>query len=119
MNEEMRNMLYEQLKGTREHLSELWARIDRAERVSDDGEDNDPIGELYELPLEIVWEKGEPFAVVLGTGGPHVEIRGGTRHDGAGYTLHGYWGGEHVTLSGESVTRTGEYFRELVEETDQ
>ena len=113
MSEETRDMLWEQLKGTRASLDELWARIDIAD-VRDF--ESDPREELDELPLEIVWEKGEPFAVVLGTGGPHVEIRGGTRHDGFSYSLHGYWGGEHVTISGESIIRTGEYFRELVEE---
>ena len=73
---------------------------------------------LDEMPLEIVWEKGEPFAVVLGTGGPHIEIRGGTRHDGSSYQIHGYWSGEHSTWSSEGVSRTGEYFRETVEESE-
>jgi RecJ-like exonuclease len=73
---------------------------------------------LDEMPLEIVWEKGEPFAVVLGTGGPHIEIRGGTRHDGTGYQVHGYWAGEHSTWGGEGVSRTGKYFRELVDTDD-
>jgi hypothetical protein len=74
---------------------------------------------LEEMLLEIVWEKGEPFAVVLGIGGPHIEIRGGTRHDGSGYQIHGYWTGEHSTWSSEGVTKTGEYFRELMEEQNE
>lgn len=119
MSEETRNMLTEQLKGTREHLAELWDRIDGPDpHVYDDDDANSAYEEIDQLPLEIVWEKGEPFAVVLGTGGPHIEIRGGTRHDGQSYALHGYWAGVHVMISGESITRTGDYFRELVEEYD-
>lgn len=97
-------------------LDDLWARIDAEE----DFEGEDSREYLDSLPLEVVWEKGEPFAVVMGTGGPHVEIRGGTRHDGNGFTVHVYWSGEHVTryaAGGSGVARTGEYFRELVEES--
>lgn len=122
MSETTRDMLLEQLKGTREHLRQLWDRMDADSWDNQEAMEESIEAareELNELPLEVVWEKGEPFAVVLGTGGPHVEIRGGTRHDGSAYTLHGYWAGEHVTISGESITRTGDYFRELVEETDQ
>lgn len=106
MSESTRNMLRESLEATKEHLAETWDDIDW-------GSDYE---ELEESVLEVVWEKGEPFAVVLGTGGPHIEIRGGGRHDGSGYALHGYWSGEHVVIRGYSITRTGEYFRELVEE---
>lgn len=112
MTESTRNMLQKNLESTREHLDELWDNIDSGETPEELFE------ELDELPLEIVWEKGEPFAVVLGTGGPHIEIRGGGRHDGSGYALHGYWSGEHEVIYGESITRTGGYFRELVEELD-
>lgn len=79
------------------------------------GDDADPWEELRELPLEVVWEPGEPYAVVLSTGGPHVEIRGGTRHDGPGYALYGYWGGEEMRLvpQGDAVELTGEWFRDL------
>lgn len=102
----------QQAESTREMLTELWERIDNPGIDTEDADQS----ELDELPLEIVWEKGEPFAVVIGTGGPHIEIRGGGRHDGLGYTLHVYWAGDHVTLRGDSITRTGAYFREQVEE---
>lgn len=79
--------------------------------------DRDALQEyLDELPLELVWEVGEEFAVVLGTGGPHTEIVGGSPRSGA-YRLECYWGGHRATRSGEAVTRTGDYFRELLEET--
>lgn len=117
MSTETREMLLEQLKGTRRHLDEIWESVSLTMEEREERElPEEPYELLDELPLEIMWEMGEPFAVVLGTGGPHIEIRGGTRHDGSAYSLHGYWGGEHVTISGESITRTGEYFRELVEE---
>lgn len=142
MTDSTRDMLYGHLIGTRENLTELWERIDGpaveecarcggtgelhgeecpeceglGEHEFTDYEGSDPMDYLNELPLEVVWERGELFAVVLGTGGPHIEIRGGTRHDGMSYTLHGYWGGEHVTVSGQAITRTGEYFRDLVDQ---
>lgn len=49
---------------------------------TDQYEGSDPFEYLDEMPLEIVWEPGEPFAVVLGTGGPHIEITGGGRSGG-------------------------------------
>lgn len=119
MTETERKMCEQQADATASSLDELWERIDAA--YYDDDSYDDAVTELQERPLEIVWEKGEPFAVVLGTGGPHVEIRGGGRHDGTGYTLHVYWGGEHVTrygAEGGGIDRTGAYFRELVEEIE-
>ena len=111
MSESTRQMLIENLENVRQSLAELFERIDA---VDDPDEFGQAFEELDEYPLEIVWEVGEPFAVVLGTGGPHIEITGGGRQ--GSYTLHGYWGGEHVTLSGASITRMGGYFRSQCEE---
>lgn len=104
---------------TREHadsvramLADLWTAIDAGEPY--DGSD-DAREYLNDWPLEIVWEAGEPFAVVLGTGGPHVEITGGGRASGSGYMLSVYLGGNEVIVRGEGITRTGDYFRELVQ----
>ena len=147
MTQSTADMLYDQIRNTARMLNEVWDAIDGTKCETCDGtgyvtdEDGNEEGDmcdtcdgegkittyegqdareyLEEMPLEIVWEKGEPFAVVLGTGGPHIEIRGGTRHDGSGYAIHGYWTGEHVTWSGEGVSRTGEYFREMIEENDE
>lgn len=114
-DETTRDLCSVHAKNTAEILDELWEAVDAGEKY----EDSDPMEYLVEWPLEIVWEKGEPFAIVLGTGGPHVEIRGGTRHDGSTYAVHVYWSGEHVTYghASEGVQRTGEYFRDLVEQT--
>lgn len=62
---------------------------------------------LEEYPLEVVDKRGRNFAVVLGTGGPHIEI------EAAGWAcaaLHGYWGGEHVTLGGDVFDRVLDWF---------
>lgn len=104
--EEWAETVRRRAESVRAMLDELWERIDRGPL------DESPYDELDEIPLEIVWEMGEPFAVVLGTGGPHVEITGGGRQ--GGYVLHVYWS-EHIELRGESITRTGEYFREVVD----
>jgi len=111
-----RDMCQGHAVGLAESLAELWAAVDSGAEY----EGSDPIEYLDEWPLEIVWERGEPFAVVFGTGGPHVELRGGSRHDGAGYAVHVYWSGEHVVYRGsqDALERTGEYFRELVEDSD-
>lgn len=61
-------------------------------------------------------ERGEPFAVVLGTGGPHAEITGGGRS--GGYELHVYWGGGHAVRRGRAITRTGEDYRDAFEQLE-
>lgn len=126
----------EQARGTKLLLEEVWQAIDGTECETCDGngyvgaedageicndcdgtdfvytyEGQDAREYLEELPLEVVWEVGEEFAVVLGTGGPHVEITGGGRN--GAYNLHVYWAGDHAQESGSAITRTGEYFREL------
>ena len=111
MSESTRQMLTENLESVRQSLAELFERIDS---VDGSGEYERAFEELDEYPLEVVWEVGEPFAVVLDTGGPHIEITGGGRQ--GAYTLHGYWGGEHASLSGASITRMGQYFRIRCEE---
>jgi acetylornithine deacetylase/succinyl-diaminopimelate desuccinylase-like protein len=110
MTDTTRDMCYEQAQSTKQLLEEVWEAIDAGEEY----EGQDAREYLDEWPLEVVWEKGEPFAVVLGTGGPHVEITGGGRQ--GAYTLWVYWGGDKSAASGAAITRTGDYFRELYEE---
>ena len=95
---------------TRELLEEVWEAIDQGGEY----EDTDALDYLDEMPLEIIWEVGEPFAVVLGTGGPHVEITGGGRS--SGYELTVYWGGAEATVYGDAIDRTGAYFRDMYED---
>lgn len=67
----------------------------------------DPHDYLADYPLEVVDERGREFAVVLGTGGPHIEIAA----DGlAGARLEGYWGGERVTLYGDVFDKVLDWF---------
>ena len=98
-----------QASHTRELLEDIWEAIDQGGEY----EDMDAMDYLDELPLEVVWEMGEPFAVVLGTGGPHVEITGGGRS--GGYELTVYWGGAEATVYGDAIDRTGDYFRDMYE----
>jgi hypothetical protein len=69
---------------------------------------------LAEYPLEIVHEVGQPFTVVLGTGGPHVEIEGRVRDGGlvsAEFAI--YWGTDsRVTRldSSDALWRLAEYY---------
>lgn len=90
-------------------LEEVWEAIDQGGEY----EGTDALDYLEDLPLEVVWEVGEPFAVVLGTGGPHVEITGGGRS--GGYELTVYWGGAEATVYGYAIDRTGDYFRDMCE----
>lgn len=110
MTEDFQTHVRDTADGYVSTLGLLWDHIDRDEEF----EGEEPRDYLESLPLEIVWEKGEPFAVVLGTGGPHVEITGGGRQ--GGYELTVYWGSSPVARRGESISRTGEYFREMLEE---
>lgn len=108
---ETRNMAQEQADSWAQTLENIWYCVDNDEQY----EDSDPLEYLDELPLEIVWEVGEPFAVVLGTGGPHTEITGGGRS--GNYDLWSYWGGDKGRRSSDAIRRTGEYFRDLVDQS--
>lgn len=71
--------------------------------VTENDADNEPTirdnygnaSPISERPLEIVDERGRAFAIVLTTGGPHIEITADGQRD---TRLIGYWGGETVTL---------------------
>ncbi|OMC55390.1 hypothetical protein A5747_13435 [Mycobacterium sp. IS-836] len=74
-----------------------------------DPDDFDYTESLQEWPLEIVDERGREFAVVLSTGGPHVEVVA----DGlSSPRLEGYWGGERVTRYGDYLSTFLDYFIE-------
>jgi hypothetical protein len=94
-------------------LAEVWAAID-----ADEDYESQPANEyLDEMPLEIVWEKGEPFSVLLTFGGPSAQIVKEARWDN--YRLDVHWWGDSATLTSEAITRTGRYFYEFIEETDE
>lgn len=59
------------------------------------GEDDQP---LDEYALEVVREMGQPYAVVICTGGPHIEVAA----EGPGEArLEGYWWGTRSTYYGK------------------
>ena len=137
-NETTRTRLYEMMLNIRETLTELIACInygrpytedelpygyewqDETTLVNINGDEvepdtvrrvnwHDPHEYLTDYPLEIIDERGRNFAVVLTVGGPHIEIAA----DGQNIaSLHGYWGGEHVTLSGQVFDAVLDYFIE-------
>lgn len=134
MSDETRNMCQEHAESLKHRLAVLWMAHDADVKVSEEGTphpgeacdecedvtegecgehyDRDPLEYLAEMPLEIVWELGTPFAVVFGTGGPHVEIEWDQREARAGIAV--YWGGETAKAWGDAVDRTAVYFREMV-----
>lgn len=70
---------------------------------------------LDEYPLEIVYELGEPFTVIISAGGPHVEITNGL--DGRDcYVLVGHWGTETVMRRGDPVATVAAYLRDMAEQ---
>lgn len=88
--------------------------------VTDDETDDEPTirddygnaSPISEWPLEIVDERGKEFAVIITTGGPHIEL---VAHGLSDARLVGYWGGETVTLWDDSVgsfTTVLDYFIE-------
>jgi|LakMenEpi03Aug12_release.lakeMendotaPanAssembly.Ray.scaffolds.fasta_scaffold49906_8 hypothetical protein len=53
---------------------------------------------IYDYPLAVVDERGREFAVVICTGGPHIEVVA----DGLNRArLEGYWWGSRCTLTGD------------------
>jgi CRISPR/Cas system-associated exonuclease Cas4 (RecB family) len=64
---------------------------------------------ISEYPLEVVDERGREYAVVLCTGGPHIEVVADGLCDAR---LVGYWSGETVTMSGNMFSTFLDYFIE-------
>lgn len=92
--------------GTMEDSSDC-SDCDGAGEVATDQYGGQPaLDYLDEMPLEVVWEKGEPFAVLLTFGGPNAWIFGGGRMD-PGYHLDVYWD-THAVERSDGIRRTGE-----------
>ena len=67
--------------------------------------DGTPIGDY---PKEVVDERGKPFAVVIRTSGPHIEVAA-NGVDGPA-RLQGYWRGHRCTIHGEQFDPFLDYF---------
>ena len=107
MSNETRDMLYESMESIKARLSDIMTAINDGVPYEDEGDEYDAADYLSELPLEIVDERGREFAVVIGTGGPHIEIAA----DGLRKArLEGYWGGECVTLFGDVFDEVLDWF---------
>jgi hypothetical protein len=68
--------------------------------------DETPISEYL---LEVVDERGREYAVVLCTGGPHIEVVADGLYDAR---LVGYWSGETFTMHGDIFSTFLDYFIE-------
>jgi hypothetical protein len=67
----------------------------------------DDAGDITDYPLEVVDERGREYAVVICTGGPHIEVVA----DGVNRArLEGYWWGSRCTLSGDYFDVFLDYF---------
>lgn len=69
---------------------------------------------LSYYPLEIVWQKGAPFEVVITVGGPDARIVHDVRWND--WKLEVVWGGDTAVRRSEHITAMGEYFLALVDE---
>lgn len=71
-------------------------------------DDNGNEAGIYEWPLSVEVKIGRPLAVVIGTGGPHIEI---VQEIGGGSAkLAGYWGGDRVYRHGPEFQTVLDYF---------
>lgn len=86
---------------------EAWPSAASPANVRDFEEGRDAADFLADYPLEVIDERGRNFAVVLATGGPHIEIEADGQGDAV---LRGYWGGEQVTLHGDVFNRVLDWF---------
>lgn len=72
-----------------------------------DGSPNGDETSIDDYPLEVVDQRGREFAVLVTFGGPNIWVMA----DGdRSARLEGYWGGEHVTLTGSHFDTFLNYF---------
>lgn len=86
---------------------EFYAVLDSFDQptIVDDADNETPIDEF---PLSVEVKIGRPLAVVIGTGGPHIEIVQDLSDGSA--KLAGYWGGEKVFRHGDQYQTVLDYF---------
>lgn len=77
--------------------------------ICDDYGNTSPIDEW---PLSVEVKIGRPLAVVIGTGGPHIEIVQDLSNGSA--KLAGYWGGEKVYRYGPEFQTVLDYFTDAL-----
>lgn len=67
---------------------------------------------IDDYPLSVEVKIGRPLAVVIGTGGPHIEIVQDL--SGGSAKLAGYWGGEQVYCHGPEFQTVLDYFTDIL-----
>ena len=71
-------------------------------------DENGNASPIDEFPLSVEVKIGRPLAVVISTGGPHIEIVQDLSDGSA--KLAGYWGGEKVFRYGDDYQTVLDYF---------
>lgn len=104
-----KNLAAEYADTLAETLSEIWEAIDSEQEY----EGQDAREYLDEMPLEIVWQAGSPFEVLLTFGGPNAWIEQDARYDSP--ELKVAWGGDRAERRSDAIRRTADYFREMVD----
>lgn len=99
-------LLIEQIEGA---AATIWKFVSQIESGTEPAitDSYGNVTPIDEYPLEVVDERGREFAVVLCTGGPHIEVVA----DGlCSARLEGYWAGSRCTRSGDYLSTFLDYF---------
>ena len=91
-------------------LTELWDAMDSAPDSEYDGYES-PDEALMARPLGITREVGEPFRILLTSGGPYADVTSNAHGEWA--KLKVSWGGDVARRYGPVIDRTAHYFAEL------
>lgn len=107
-----RDSLIAQLRGVAETVAEIVAAADAGHETYG----NDADGYYWaDYPLEIVDARGRSFAVVLSTGGPHIEL---TADGYENARLVGYWAGETATLYDDAENTLTRFLELFIDRDD-
>ena len=119
MSESTQDMLTKQVESAAEMVREYARQIESGE-YGPDLDDVEPFDEptivddygnatpISEWPLAVVVKIGQPLAVQITVGGPHIEIVQDISEGRA--KLAGYWGGEKVYRHGSEFQTVLDYF---------
>lgn len=100
--------------GVRDSIEEMMTEYAAYNAPGDDTNES-ALEALDEYPLELVWQKGAPFEVVITVGGPDARIVHDVRWND--WTLVVRWGTDTASeRRSEHITAMGEYFLTLVDD---
>lgn len=117
MSSQDQDMTERYADGMVEGLDLLFKRYDLASEYADRSESaarhlEEIREEIEESPLELVAEKGEPFSILLGFGGPNVRIEWSGRRGTDAAVLNVDWWFNHADRRSEGIRRMAEYFED-------